>query len=179
MTLAFSYLSIKVTTTHNYTISYKYIWTCTSPSCGLEYKRHSRSINPTRHFCGKCSGHLVQTKPLPRIGRGDSAGQGGTGEGEARQKRGKYQDYVKMNFSTVRRENPGLGMAGWMVELGRRFREDNDQDDAQADGPRKGSAIGQKVAYSMEDVNERVVKERPSVADETNTVMKLDLMSIR
>lgn len=84
-----------------------------------------------------------------------------------------------MNFATVRRENPGLGMAGWMVELGRRFREDNAQEEAQAGGLRKVSAIGRKVAYDEEDVNERVVKERPSVADGINTVMKLDLLSIR
>lgn len=179
VTLAFSYLSIKVTTTHNYTISYKYIWNCASPSCGLEYKRHSRSIDPTRHSCGKCSGRLIQVKPSPRIGRGDSTGQGGTGEREARQKRGKYQDYVRTNFAAVRRENPGLGMAGWMVELGRRFREDNAHEEAQAGGLRKVSAIGQKIAYSKEDVNERVVKERASAAEEINPVMKLDLLSIR
>lgn len=38
--------------------------------------------------------------------------------------RGKYQEYVKMHFARVRSENPELGMAGWMVELGRKFREE-------------------------------------------------------
>lgn len=180
VTLAFSYLSIKVTTTHNYTISYKYIWTCASTSCGLEYKRHSRSIDPTRHSCGNCSGRLIQTKPLPRMSKRERAEQGGTGEGEVCQKRGKYQEYVKMNFAAVRSENPGLGMAGWMVELGRRFREHNAREVAQAGSLRNISAIGQRIAYSWEDVNERVVKERPSEAEGINPVMmKLDLLSIK
>lgn len=158
MTFAFSYLSIKVTTNHNYDISYKYMWACASPSCGLEYKRHSRSLDPTRHSCGKCSGRLIQIKPSPLISKGERAGQGGMGEGEVRQKRGKYQNYVKTNFATVRRENPGLGMAGWMVELGRRFRENNTEEAAQACGLREITANSQKISHSKEDMNERVVK---------------------
>lgn len=180
VTLVFSYLSIKVTTRHNYSISYKYIWTCASPSCGLEYKRHSRSIEPTRHSCGKCKGRLIQIKPSPRIGRRERPGQGGTGDGEVGQERGKYQDYVKKNFATVRSENPELGMARWMVELGRRFREKNAREAPQADDTRKISVNGQKIAHSKNDVHERVVKERLSEADGTNPVMmKFDLLSIK
>lgn len=80
------------------------------------------------------------------------------GEGEVRQKGGKYQNYVKTNFATVRRENPGLGMAGWMVELGRRFRENNTEEAAQAYGLREITANSQKISHSKEDMNERVVK---------------------
>lgn len=178
MTLAFSHLSVKVTTTHNYKISYKYIWACASPSCGLEYKRHSRSIDPTRQSCGKCSGSLIQIKPSSLIGRGERARRGGSGEGEGevRQTRGRYQDFVKRNFATVRSEHPGLGMAGWMVELGRRFRENN----AQASGLREISTHGQKFTHATEDVNESMVTERPVEAEETNSVMiRLDLLSIK
>lgn len=177
MTLAFSYLSIKVTTTHNYTISFKYIWACASPSCGLEYKRHSRSIDPTRQSCGKCGARLIQIKPTPRIGRGERAAQGRT---EVRQNRGKYQDFVKTNFAIVRSENPGLGMAGWMMELGRRFRGGDAQEAAQASDMRKTSDHSQYNTYSKKDLNERVVKGRPFEAEGDSPVMiGFGLLSIK
>lgn len=177
MTLAFSYLSIKVTTTHNYTISFKFIWTCTSSYCGLEYKRHSRSIDPARQSCGKCGARLIQIKPSPRIGSGDGAGQGRT---EVRQKRGKYQDFVKRNFAIVRSENPGLGMAEWMMDSGRRFREEYSQEAAQANDMHKTSDHGQNNNYSTEDVNERVVKERlPGVEGGSPVMVEFGLLSIK
>ncbi|KAL0936687.1 sprt family metallopeptidase [Colletotrichum truncatum] len=55
---------IEVTTKHSYEIDFKYVWECTE--CGLEYKRHSKSINPERHRCGSCKAQLKQTKPVPR-----------------------------------------------------------------------------------------------------------------
>lgn len=61
---AFRNRGINVTTKHSYSINSKYVWTCVE--CSLEYKRHSKSIDPLRHRCGTCKGHLQQTKPLPR-----------------------------------------------------------------------------------------------------------------
>ncbi|KAL4977438.1 SprT-like family-domain-containing protein [Aspergillus desertorum] len=55
---------IEVTTKHNYKIDYKYVWTCVD--CCQNYGRHSKSINPGRHRCGKCKGLLQQIKPKPR-----------------------------------------------------------------------------------------------------------------
>ncbi|KAL2785192.1 SprT-like family-domain-containing protein [Aspergillus keveii] len=55
---------IEVTTKHSYKIDYKYVWTCVD--CCQNYGRHSKSINPTRHRCGKCKGLLQQIKPKPR-----------------------------------------------------------------------------------------------------------------
>lgn len=177
MTLAFSYLSIKVTTTHNYAISFKYIWACASPSCGLEYKRHSRSIDPTRQSCGKCGSRLIQRKPSPRIGREERAGQGRT---EVPQKRGKYQDFVKTNFAIVRGENPGLGMAGWMMELGRRFREENAQEAAHADDMRKTSDHSQYNTCSKEDANEGEVNDRlPKAEGDSHVMIEFGLLSIK
>lgn len=34
--------------------------------CGAEYGRHSKSIDPDKHRCGKCKGVLVQVRPKPR-----------------------------------------------------------------------------------------------------------------
>ncbi|KAL8807362.1 MAG: hypothetical protein Q9223_004381, partial [Gallowayella weberi] len=61
---AFAHRGVNVTTTHVYEISYKYIWACSK--CATEYKRHSKSIDPARHSCGKCHAKLVQIKPVPR-----------------------------------------------------------------------------------------------------------------
>lgn len=59
--------------------------------------------------------------------KGVAAGAGaGAGAGKGKEGGGgkSYQEYVREHFGRVRAENPTLGMAGWMVELGRAFREE-------------------------------------------------------
>lgn len=80
---------IKVTTKHTYDISYKYVWECVS--CGTEFKRHSKSIDPTRHRCGSCKNQLKQIKPVPR--------------GVA--KPSNYQVFMKEQMKVVKTRNPG------------------------------------------------------------------------
>ncbi len=84
---AFSDRGIEVTTKHTYEIDFKYVWACAI--CGMEYKRHSKSINPDRHRCGSCKGELAQTKPVPRAGT--------TSE---------YQKFMKEHMKTLKKENP-------------------------------------------------------------------------
>ncbi|KAI4233934.1 MAG: hypothetical protein LQ349_004105 [Xanthoria aureola] len=103
---AFAHRGVHVTTTHVYEISYKYIWVCSK--CGVEYKRHSKSIDPARHSCGKCHEKLVQVKPTPR---GEGRGMSG------------YQQFVKHNFARLKRERPEMSMGEVMAALGRDFRE--------------------------------------------------------
>ena len=70
-----------MTTKHSYEINHKYLWVCagTPPNaakdflnlpdedgCGAEYGRHSKSIDPVKHRCGKCKGVLIQVRPRPR-----------------------------------------------------------------------------------------------------------------
>lgn len=56
---------VEISTKHSYLINYKYMWCCTT--CGQEYGRHSRSIDPVKVRCGKCyDGKLLQVKPKPR-----------------------------------------------------------------------------------------------------------------
>jgi hypothetical protein len=93
-----------VTTKHSYAIDYKYVWECTS--CGYEFKRHSKSIDPLRHTCGSCKSKLVQTKPVAR-----------------NTKVSEYQLYVKAHFQRVKREHGGLTHGGVMEILGREYRE--------------------------------------------------------
>lgn len=87
---AFSERGIEVTTKHSYDIDFKYVWHCSD--CKLEYKRHSKSIDPGRHRCGACTGTLQQIKPLPRAG----------GPGKA----SEYQIFVRDQMKVVRAENP-------------------------------------------------------------------------
>jgi hypothetical protein len=93
-----------VTTKHNYDIDYKYVWECAE--CNLEFKRHSKSINPLQQACGACKGRLVQTKPPVREVRVT-----------------EYQLFVKEHCQRVKRENPGLAHGAVMEMLGRMYRK--------------------------------------------------------
>eukprot|EP00584_Thalassiosira_punctigera_P010979 CAMPEP_0172545294 /NCGR_PEP_ID=MMETSP1067-20121228/15252_1 /TAXON_ID=265564 ORGANISM="Thalassiosira punctigera, Strain Tpunct2005C2" /NCGR_SAMPLE_ID=MMETSP1067 /ASSEMBLY_ACC=CAM_ASM_000444 /LENGTH=788 /DNA_ID=CAMNT_0013332011 /DNA_START=108 /DNA_END=2474 /DNA_ORIENTATION=+ len=67
---------VEVTTTHDYQIAYKFAWACTAPSCTVVIKRHSRSVDPTKHCCGRCQGKLIEIE-VPGS-RGDTATTGHT-----------------------------------------------------------------------------------------------------
>ncbi|KAK0101518.1 hypothetical protein ONS95_006686 [Cadophora gregata] len=97
---------IEVTTRHNYAIDYKYIWEC--QSCGTEFKRHSRSIDPTRHQCGSCKSKLVQTKPLPRANTGTA-------------KFSEYQLFMKENMRRLKEENPQSPQKDIMGLVGKEY----------------------------------------------------------
>jgi len=50
-----------VSTTHDYvTNTYKFAWTCTNEACDFIIQRHSRSVDVTRHCCGKCNSKLME-----------------------------------------------------------------------------------------------------------------------
>ena len=104
---AFKHLGVEVTTKHSYQIEYKYVWECVG--CGYEFKRHSKSVDPERHSCGKCKGRLAQTKPKPRLAAGGKAGAAEKGKGE-------YQVFVKENFARVKK---GLEEQGLEAQMGR------------------------------------------------------------
>ncbi|RDW73796.1 hypothetical protein BP5796_07238 [Coleophoma crateriformis] len=106
--------NIEVTTKHSYAIDYKYIWECSG--CALEYKRHSKSIDPARHQCGSCRAKLVQIKPVPKkCSSASSADPAG---------RSAYQVFVKDHMKKVKDElPPGSPQKVVMGELGKRYRE--------------------------------------------------------
>jgi len=101
---AFGDRGVEVTTKHSYAIDYKYIWECIS--CGHEFKRHSKSIDPAKHTCGACKSKLVQTKPPVR-----------------NTKVSEYQSFVKEHFQRVKRENGGASHGVVMELIGRLYRE--------------------------------------------------------
>jgi len=96
---------IEVTTKHSYEIDYKYIWEC--ENCGLEFKRHSKSIDPARHRCGSCKAKLVQTRPVPR--------NGGTVS--------EYQMFLKENMKIVKKENPKSPQKDILGLVGKKYQE--------------------------------------------------------
>lgn len=98
---AFADRGVQVTTKHSYDIDFKYVWECVE--CFTEFKRHSRSIDPSRHRCGRCRGELKQIKPAPR-GAGKKTG----GDGEATKVKAvsEYQAFMKEQMRLVKEENP-------------------------------------------------------------------------
>lgn len=136
-TNAFSHRAINVTTKHTYTIAYKYIWACMSPTCGLEYKRHSKSIDPSKHSCGGCKGKIVQMQPAPRKGAGEG-------------KRSEYQDFVKREHERVRLENPGAGFGEIMSILGREFKERKRNEAERASGVEEHGVLEKTGSNDLE-----------------------------
>jgi predicted SprT family Zn-dependent metalloprotease len=119
-TAAFASKGVEVTTKHSYQIEYKYVWECIS--CGYEFKRHSKSVDPARHSCGKCKGKLAQTKPTPRgVGAGAVVGKDGKRE------KSEYQIFVKDNFARVKKELEAEGkdaqMGKVMEAVAKQYRE--------------------------------------------------------
>ncbi|KAF1844027.1 uncharacterized protein K460DRAFT_342924 [Cucurbitaria berberidis CBS 394.84] len=119
-TAAFTHKGVQVTTKHSYQIEYKYIWECVV--CGYEFKRHSKSVDPVKHSCGKCKGRLAQTKPTPRAS-GNSAAVGKDGKKE----KSAYQVFVKENFSRVKKrleqDGKDARMGKVMEAVAREYRE--------------------------------------------------------
>ena len=128
---AFTDRGIVVTTKHSYEIDFKYVWVC--EACGVEYKRHSKSINTERCRCGigGCRGRLVQVKPMPRGGKGNNEkkidGNGKDG-GNTEKGGGKYQAFVKERYKEVKRENPGWRMGEVMAEVARRYKAEKERE---------------------------------------------------
>ncbi|GAA5913372.1 uncharacterized protein JCM6883_003056 [Sporobolomyces salmoneus] len=50
---------LEITTTHSYSIVYKFRWRCSSVTCGKIFGRHSNSINVSTHGC-PCGSKLVR-----------------------------------------------------------------------------------------------------------------------
>lgn len=121
----------------------------------------------------------MQLKPIPRdgaakgitdAGDGTNSTKGGAAATDAKGRGGRYQEYVQKHFARVRSENPALGMAGWMVELGRGFREER------AKGLDPAGVMGESVS-----VSEGVIINHKEGKGETmdSVARKLDFLSLR
>lgn len=106
------YTDLEVSTCHNYDIHFAYKWRCTW--CTHEYGRHSKSIDPTKHRCGKdgCKG------PLEYLGKFNPDGSLTTARNPS-----AYNQFIKENMSTVKKEMPaGTPSKDLMKILSERYR---------------------------------------------------------
>ncbi|GKT39905.1 HMG box-containing protein C19G7.04 [Colletotrichum spaethianum] len=127
---------IEVTTKHTYEIDYKYVWECTE--CGLEYKRHSKSINPERHRCGSCKALLKQTKPTPRA----------TG------KTSEYQQFFKEQMKIVKQEHPKSPQKEVMKIIGERWAKRGGSNRATPDSEDQSASVSET---SVSKIGSRLV----------------------
>jgi hypothetical protein len=101
-TRIFQHRGVTVTTKHSFSINYyKYVWMCTG--CGLEMKRHSKSIDPARHLCGSCESTLVQVQPPPR-------------------RLSRYHLFLKQHLKEVKEAHPKVPHKDIMAILGEAYR---------------------------------------------------------
>lgn len=141
---AFGDRGIEVTTKHAYEIDFKYLWACAD--CSTEYKRHSKSIDPSRHRCGKCKGMLQQIRPVPRgVGNGGAASE--------------YQTFMKEQMKIVRLERPGSPQKDIMKVVAERW------------AAKKGAAAGVEV---VAEAKVAVVDEEDKENDEAAMQLQME-----
>lgn len=122
---------IEVTTKHSYDIDFKYVWECTV--CFIEFKRHSKSINPERHRCGACKSELRQTKPVPRAKPG---------------KESEYQRFMKEQMKVIKEENPGSPQKDIMKMVASRWKSKE-----AGDGNSSAASSSSQVGGSKDQVD--------------------------
>lgn len=107
-------LGIRVDTTHNYQINYKYQWQCIGPRCAKVYGRHSKSLDPTKVACGLCHGRLIQILPKPRQNNTpaqiDRLGCLATTPTRT-PGLGLYQAFLKANIQRIKEQHPATKYA--------------------------------------------------------------------
>lgn len=169
VTETFAERGIEVTTKHSYEIEYKYLWVCQDDGCATEYERHSKSIDPARHTCGKCRGRLVQIRPAPR----------GGGKADGEKKESEYQRFVKSQFKEVKRElEEGQGgqkspMKDVMREVAVRYRAMRLASPIKSDSKEGGR--GEKAVEVIE-----VTDDEGGARDALDTVSRrLDFLTIK
>jgi len=90
-----------VTTTHDYvTNSFKFAWACSAEGCPVVIQRHSRSLDPDRHCCGKCKGKFVEIEVPSTLSADDVAKNGFTPK--KKKKVSGFSLFVQANSAGVR-----------------------------------------------------------------------------
>ncbi|RYO85092.1 hypothetical protein DL766_004019 [Monosporascus sp. MC13-8B] len=166
---AFAHRGIEVTTKHSYDIDYKYAWRCAD--CLCEVHRHSRSVDPRRHRCGRCRGELLQVKPTPRGGSSSAAetaaGSSSEQQGDAKIKKRQpsaWQEFLAREMKKLSASDKSLSFEKKMEIVSGRWRALRD-----AGADVKGVAEGVKALEIIDEVEVGVVDEvEAGVVDEVD-----------
>lgn len=152
---------IEVTTKHTYDIDFRYVWECTT--CGLEFKRHSKSINPERHRCGACKSELRQTKPAPRA---------------RPSKESEYQRFMKEQMRVIRAENPGSPQKDIMKIVASRWsgreKDAADRLEDAARGPSSSSVVA-ALGLSLQNGDDKTADILSGMSQRMNNLAVVDL----
>ena len=93
---------------HQYEVHTKYNYQCNG--CGQMFGRHSKSIDASRHRCSKCGG-------IPELINSNSSGS------STPKTPNSYALFLKENFASVKKANPGLPHKELMQKISAKFRE--------------------------------------------------------
>ncbi|KAK8091655.1 hypothetical protein PG997_002016 [Apiospora hydei] len=155
---------IVVTTKHNYEIEYKYIWRCVE--CLTEVQRHSKSVDPVKHRCGRCKGVLQQVKPVPRGSAAAASKTGGAGAGTGEKKEKKvsaYQEFTGQQMKALKAENKDMTFKEMMSIVSSRWKAHQAAAKAAAAGGAGGAASPAEEATNVMTITETM--QEMSVAD--------------
>ena len=167
-TRAFGHRGVEVTTKHSYQIEYNYIWRCSNDECAVEFKRHSKSIDPKRQSCGACRSKLSQIKPVPRK---DAAGADGAVTG--------YAAFVKKHYADVKASLPaGVTQKLVMEAVGRRYREEKAARSALQGQSQGDAAASSSPALSSSEPQGSSDAMRTSRADVDDVAGMLEVITI-
>ncbi|WIA35546.1 hypothetical protein OEZ86_003971 [Tetradesmus obliquus] len=97
---------IKVTTCHSYEVHAPFRWQCANNSCGKQYHRHKRSIDPAKHVCSRCSGRLLYLGKFSRDGKLVGSAAAGAATPGATPGGNAFSQFVKSHFAQTKRELP-------------------------------------------------------------------------
>ena len=93
---------------HQYEVHTKYNYQCNG--CGQVFGRHSKSIDASRHRCSKCGG-------IPELINSNSS------VSSTPKTPNPYALFLKENFASVKKANPGLPHKELMQKISAKFRE--------------------------------------------------------
>lgn len=85
--------NVNITTCHSYLVHKPFRFKCTNLHCGVEYSRHSKSIDTESHRCGACRGVIAYQ------GKFDANGTPGRATARAA---GGFSLYVKEHFAATK-----------------------------------------------------------------------------
>lgn len=134
------YPDITVSTCHNYIIHYKYRYQCSNELCAIIIGRHSKSIDPSKHVCGRCNNRLIELGPVMNS-NGISTP---AGNNKSQRKLNDFAQYVQNNYSVCKKSNSSLKHAELMKILAAHYKRNKPKSESAAAGTGENESLIQK-----------------------------------